>query len=269
MKLAVVGVGKLGGALLESLLEQSLFRPDEVGLIEHDLRRAQALSVRWGVKAIRLDELKDVERILLAVKPHQFPSIAPELIHPHVGYVSTMAGIDVKTLSRRLKTDRVVRVMPNLGAIVGRSATAITAPPLAHEAGDYAFGRMLFSSVGDVYDLQEDLFDAFTGLSGSGPAYAAVFAEALSDGGVRMGLPRGLALELAAKTLIATGELLLTRPNPASLKDEVASPGGTTIAGLTELERYTFRIAAIEAVAAATRRGREIGKGVQDIEEEG
>jgi len=111
-----------------------------------------------------------------------------------------------------------------------------------------------------VYDLSEHLFNAFTGMSASGPAYAAVVAEALADGGVRMGLPRALANELAAKLLVASGELLQQRAHPGLLKDEVSSPGGTTIAGLEVLESAGVRGALIGAVVAATRRGSDLGK---------
>jgi pyrroline-5-carboxylate reductase len=260
MKLAMIGVGKLGSAILEGVLAKGILRAADIGILEHDHKRAAALVEQFGVTALELGEISQAERALIAVKPGQFAQLALELAHPKMGYISTMAGISTSTLARKLGTNRVVRVMPNLGALVGKSATAITAPEEALESGDYDFGKLLFAGVGDVYDLPEHLFNVFTGLSGSGPAYAAVFAEALADGGVRMGLPRDLALELAAKTLITTGELLLTRPNPATLKDEVSSPGGTTIAGLTEMERYTFRIALIEAVSAATRRGEELGK---------
>lgn len=260
MKLAMVGVGKLGVAILEGILNKGILERSEIGILEHDGMRAKMLAEKHGVRQLETAQVGEYERALIAVKPSQFAAIAEQISHPHMGYLSTMAGISTQTLSNKLHTERVVRTMPNLGATVGKSATAITALQAALEGGDYAFGQALFAGVGDVYELPENLFNAFTGLSGSGPAYAAVFAEALADGGVRAGIPRALALELAAKTLISTGELLLSRPNPATLKDEVSSPGGTTIAGLAEMERYTFRIALIEAVAAATRRGEELGR---------
>jgi pyrroline-5-carboxylate reductase len=150
--------------------------------------------------------------------------------------------------------------MPNLGATIHKSATAVVGMPEAEDSGDLEFAQALFAAVGDVYNLPESLFNTFTGMVGSGPAYAAIFAEALADGGVRMGLNRKLAIELAGKLLISTGELLLRRVHPGILKDEVASPGGTTIAGITEIERYTFRAAIIEAVRAATERGQQLGE---------
>ncbi len=150
--------------------------------------------------------------------------------------------------------------MPNLAATIGLSQTAVTSPSEAEEAGDLAFAHLIFKAVGDVYDISEHLFNAFTGMSASGLAYVAIVAEALADGGVRMGIPRALANELAAKLLISTGELVQKRAHPALLKDEVASPGGTTIAGIQALEHAGVRAGLIEAVVQATLRGAALGK---------
>ncbi|MFC6617576.1 pyrroline-5-carboxylate reductase dimerization domain-containing protein [Deinococcus radiophilus] len=180
------------------------------------------------------------------------------------GYISTLAGVTTGTLSRCLGSERAVRAMPSLAATIGRSQTALTATPGAEAAGDLAFAQGLFGAVGDTYRIPEHLFDTFTGMSASGLAYAAVFAEALADGGVRMGLPRPLANELAQKLLVSGGELLAERPHPAMLKDEVCSPGGTTIAGIRALEGGNFRRSVIDAVEAATRRGHELGRGERE-----
>ncbi|MBB6097450.1 pyrroline-5-carboxylate reductase [Deinobacterium chartae] len=260
MKLAIVGVGKMGLALLEGVLRRGILQPHEVGIFEHNAVRQAALAEKHSVRPLSLAELGQAERVALCLQPRQFMTVAGELARPNVGYLSTMAGISTGLLARRLGTKRVVRAMPNLAATIGRASTAITAPREAMDNGDYDFGRAIFQAVGDVYDLPEHLFNTFTGMSGSGPAYAAVFAEALADGAVRMGLSRPLANELAAKALIATGELLLDKPHPGVLKDEVASPGGTTIAGIEALEAGAFRSAVIQAVIAATRRGAELGK---------
>lgn len=260
MKLAIVGVGKLGLALLEGVAARGVLPTSEIGLLDPHTERVQQAAQRTGAQVIEQKHLNDAERILISLQPRVFPEVAETLAFEHVGYISTMAGVSVQTLTRRLGTQRVVRVMPNLAATIGRSQTAITAPPEARDAGDVAFAHTLFGAVGDAYDLPEHLFNAFTGMSASGPAYAAVVAEALADGAVRMGIPRPLAIELAAKLLVASGELLLKRPHPALLKDEVASPGGTTIAGLQALEQAGVRSGIIEAVVAATRRGTELGR---------
>ena len=250
----------MGLALLEGLIARGILRPEEIGLLEVNAVRAQQLSRQYGVSRLSTAELSRAERIIVSLQPRVFPTAVEWLAQPNVGYISTMAGVSVATLARRLGTKRVVRVMPNLAATIGKAQTAITAPKEAIDSGDLDFARSIFGAVGDVYEIPEVQFNTFTGMSASGPAYAAVFAEALADGAVRMGLSRPLAQELAAKLLIASGELLLSRAHPGLLKDEVASPGGTTIAGLTELERGGLRSAVIEAVIAATRRGGELGR---------
>jgi pyrroline-5-carboxylate reductase len=260
VKLAIVGTGKMGEAFLEGILNSGLLRPEDVGVIGGQSRRAADVAQRYGVRYLTQQECARAERVLVCVQPKVFGSIAEWVAHPNAGYVSIMAGVPLASLARRLGSRRVVRAMPNLAATIHKSATAVVALPEAKDGGDLDFARELFSAVGDVYDIPEHLFNTFTGMVGSGPAYAAIFAEALADGGVRMGLDRRLAIELAGKLLISTGELLLRRVHPSILKDEVASPGGTTVAGIAEIERYTFRAALIEAVRAATLRGAELGQ---------
>ncbi len=260
MKLGVVGVGKMGEAILEGVLGSRLLETGEVGVIGGSGRKAAEVAERHGVKLMSRSDLRSAERVLICVQPKVFPEVAEWISHPNAGYISIMAGVNLNSLSKRIGSRRVVRAMPNLGATIHKSATAVVGMPEAAESGDLEFAQALFASVGDVYDLPEPLFNTFTGMVGSGPAYAAIFAEALADGGVRMGLSRKLAIELAGKLLITTGELLLRRVHPSILKDEVSSPGGTTIAGIAEIERYTFRAAIIEAVRAATERGQQLGE---------
>ncbi|WP_278914598.1 pyrroline-5-carboxylate reductase [Deinococcus wulumuqiensis] len=264
MQLAIVGVGKLGLSLLTGVVNKGVIAPHDIGILEANTERAQDIASRLGVRMLAKEELGQAGRILICVQPRMFSDIAPWLAQENVGYISTMAGVSAGTIGRRLGTRRVVRVMPNLAATIGRSQTAVTGPREAHDAGDIDFARQLFGAVGQVYELPEHLFNAFTGMSASGPAYVAVVAEALADGAVRMGLPRPLANELAARLLSSTGELLLERAHPGMLKDEVASPGGTTIAGLEELEAAGVRGGVMKAVIAATRRGTELGKDQED-----
>lgn len=258
MKLAIVGVGKMGKSILEGLLRAEMLEASDIGILDTP-ERTQQVALETGVKPLGLEDLRRCERILLSVQPKDIAALAPQVAHPNTGYISIMAGVSTAVLSRRLGTRRVVRCMPNLAATIGKSSTAITGPREAEEAGDLEFTRALFATVGDVYDLPERLFDAFTGMSASAPAYVAVVAEALADGGVKLGIPRAQALQLAADVLIATGELL-RKKHPAVLKDEVSSPGGTTIHGLAALEARAVRAALIEAVEAATLRGHELGR---------
>jgi pyrroline-5-carboxylate reductase len=259
VKLAIIGVGKMGESLLDGILKSALLAKDEIGVVSGRSKKASEVAERHGVRLLAPAECQQAERALVCVQPKQFSATAEWLAHPNIGYLSIMAGVPLASLAKRLGSRRIVRAMPNLAATIHKSATAIVGLPEAESGGDLAFGEQLFASVGDVYHIPESLFNTFTGMVGSGPAYAAIFAEALADGGVRMGLDRKLAIELAGKLLISTGELLLRRVHPSILKDEVASPGGTTVAGIAEIERYTFRAAIIEAVKAATLRGQELG----------
>jgi pyrroline-5-carboxylate reductase len=260
MKLAFVGVGKMGESILEGVLNSRLLDAGEIGVIGGNSTKAAEVSSKYGVKLLDQIDLANAERVIVCVQPKVFSSVCDWVSKANGGFISIMAGVNLDRLSRNLNSKRVVRAMPNLAATIHKSATAVVSLEEANTSGDLEFAQALFASVGDVYDIPEPLFNTFTGMVGSGPAYAAIFAEALADGGVRMGLNRKLAIELAGKLLISTGELLLRRVHPGILKDEVASPGGTTIAGIAEIERYTFRSSLIEAVRAATMRGAELGE---------
>jgi len=202
--------------------------------------------------------------LVLAVKPQVMPAVLAEL-RPSLGadhlVISIAAGVTLKTLAEGLgdKT-RLVRVMPNTPCLLGASASAYSPSANATVADTELVGH-LFGAVGKAFRVDETLLDAVTGLSGSGPAFAYVFIEALADGGVRCGLPRDVALALAAQTVLGSAKMVLeTGQHPGALKDAVASPGGTTIAGLHALERAGLRAAAMDAVEAATRRAQELGR---------
>jgi len=201
--------------------------------------------------------------IVLAVKPQQMSEVlaglAPAITDDHL-VVSIAAGITLQTLADGLgETTRLIRVMPNTPCLVGISASAFAVGEAA-TGDDAELVAKLLATVGVAVPVKEPLIDAVTGLSGSGPAYVYEVIEALSDGGVLCGLPRDVALQLAAQTVKGAAEMVLvTGEHPGALKDAVASPGGTTIAGLAELERAGLRGTFINAVEAATRRSRELG----------
>ena len=207
----------------------------------------------------------EADVIVLAVKPQQMSAVLAELkpaCKANHLVISIAAGVRLATLEAGLGNEvRLVRVMPNTPCLVGQSASAYTLGTRA-TAADGELVEQLLGSVGRAFRVEEKLLDAVTGLSGSGPAFVFVLIEALSDGGVRMGLPRDLALALAAQTVRGAAEMMLvTGEHPAVLKDRVASPGGTTIAGLQALESGGLRSALIAAVEAATRRSVELGGG--------
>lgn len=200
--------------------------------------------------------------ILLAVKPRDLPLLLSNVPAEHLEeklIISIAAGIPLAALrSWCPESARVVRAMPNIAALIRQGVAAFTVASNVTE-DDVAKVEALFSGTGVVHQLDEDAMDAVTGLSGSGPGFVLAAIEALADGGVRCGLPRRAALDLAARTVAGTAQLLLeTGDHPAQLRDAVCSPGGTTIEGLAILEGAGFRAALIEAVTAATERSRDI-----------
>jgi pyrroline-5-carboxylate reductase len=185
--------------------------------------------------------------------------VAPAVGPRHL-VVSIAAGVTLEQLAAALgQSRRLVRVMPNTPCLVGASASGY-APGEAATPDDVALIDRLLNVVGIAFRLPEHLLDAVTGLSGSGPAFVYAIIEALSDGGVRVGLPRDVATALAAQTVLGSARMVLeTKLHPAVLKDQVASPGGTTIAGLHALERGGLRAALMDAVTSATQRSQELG----------
>jgi pyrroline-5-carboxylate reductase len=201
--------------------------------------------------------------VVLAIKPQQLHGVIGDLrgdLGSDKLILSIVAGATLPTLCTALGHQRVIRIMPNTPSQVGASASAFSRGASA-SAEDAAVVSALFGSVGKVFEVKESLLDAVTGLSGSGPAFVCLVIEALADGGVRAGLPRDVAQTLAAQTVLGTAKMVLeTGKHPAQLKDEVASPGGTTIAGLHALEQAGVRGGLMDAVLAAARRAEELGK---------
>lgn len=226
----------------------------------------EAFAAATGVRAVpgNAEVVAAADVLVLAVKPQTMPAVLDELgprVEPRHLVVSIAAGVTLRQLADRLGARaRTVRVMPNTPCLVGASATGYALGPAAGQVDAELVGR-LFGAVGTAFVLPEHLLDAVTGLSGSGPAFVYVTIEALADGGVKVGLPRNVALALAAQTVFGSAKMVLeTGTHPGALKDAVASPGGTTIAGLHALERGGLRAALIDAVEAATRRAEELGK---------
>ena len=202
--------------------------------------------------------------IVLAVKPQNMKELLTEVsccCDNKKLFISIAAGVKSAAISRALSgKGRIVRVMPNVAAKVLESASAVCKGPLAKD-DDIKTALNIFNAIGKTVVVKEDLMDAVTGLSGSGPAYIFLFIDAMADGGVKAGLPRKTALELAVQTFFGTSKLLLeTGETPATAKDQVTSPGGTTICGLHALEKGAVRADIIDAVEAAIQRSKELGQ---------
>jgi pyrroline-5-carboxylate reductase len=260
-------------ALTLGFVRAELLRPDNITAADPSQEARQRFSKLTGVETT-LDNIavvKQSEILFLAVKPQQIIAVATQ-IRPHLTpkhlVISIAAGVNMKTLAELLgPATRLARVVPNTPCLVGQGACAFAffqPAGLADAAGDddRQLVKQLLESVGTATLVDEKLLDPVTGLSGSGPAFVYIMIEAMSDGGVRMGLPRSMATALAAQTVLGAAQMVLaTGEHPAVLKDRVASPGGTTIAGLQALETGGVRAALMAAVEAATRRSLELAKG--------
>lgn len=265
-RVGFIGAGKMATALARGLVAakfvpaQSIVAADvSSAALEQFARETGATSADSNV-----DVLSNSEIVILAVKPQQMKDvlteIAPEAKSRHL-FVSIAAGIPLAFLSRGLGAERrIIRVMPNTPCLVSAGASAFALGGAA-TPDDGQLVSSLLSTVGVAVQVSETLLDAVTGLSGSGPAYVYQIIEALSDGGVQMGLPRNIATLLAAQTLLGAARMVIeTGEHPGALKDAVTSPGGTTIAGLHALESGGLRGCLMNAVKAATLRSRELGE---------
>ena len=263
VKLGFIGAGAMGGAIIQGLLAGG--RVVGKNLVYYDPDRTRQTQMdQLGVQAATAPAaVMEAQVVLLAVKPQVMGQVLAgirEAARPDHLIISIAAGVTLKTLETALPQSRVIRAMPNTPTLAGVGMAAL-APGGRATPLDLALALEIFEAVGRAVVVEEKLMDAVTGLSGSGPAYVAVFLEALTDGGVKMGLPRPLALLLASQTVIGAARLCLEKEiTPGTLKDLVTSPGGTTIAGLHVLEEGRFRGLVMSAVEAAARRSRELGK---------
>ncbi len=264
LKIGFLGSGKMATALVGGVVKG--FPADDVTVADRLPQAAKELAGKFGVHhaATNAELFLQSDVIVVCVKPGDALDAIASLHAESAGklLISIVAGLPLARLELAAGPgSRVIRVMPNTPALIhkGAAAYALGARALPEDA---RVVEEIFSSVGTIFAVKETLLDAVTGLSGSGPAFVYVVVEALADAGVLMGLPRDLSLQLAAQTLVGAGEMVLqTGLHPAELKDMVASPGGTTIAGLEALERAGTRAGILGAVRAATERSRELGNG--------
>jgi len=266
LKLAVLGAGNMGAALLGGILKAGVFTPKQVTATVRSAERAAALRKQYGIKATaggNRAAAQQADVIVLAVKPGTVPKVVEEIspvLRPNQVLLSLAAAVPLALIERRLAVPLpVFRAMPNIPVVVEEGAIALCSNAQATPQQWTLIERM-FRSVGVVCQVEEDLMDAVTALSGSGPAYVYMVIEALTAGGVKMGLSRQIALKLAEQTVLgAAKHVRQSGLHPAILRDEVITPGGTTIVAIHELERNGLRATLISAIETATKHAKERG----------
>ena len=265
MKIGCIGTGNMGGALARAIGKSG----HELYLSDHFTEKAKALAAEIGKNSHASDNAQiavQCDMILLGVKPQMLGSLATEIApmlaarKTHVCLVSMAAGITLARLAELFGELAIIRIMPNIPVSVGAGMILVTSNAHVSEDDKKLFADALCHA-GTTDELAESLFDAASALSGCGPAFVCLFAEALADGAVRCGLPRDKAMRYAAETLRGTALLLeQSGKHPGALKDEVCSPAGSTIEGVVALESGGFRSLAMDAVTAAYERTVELGK---------
>jgi pyrroline-5-carboxylate reductase len=263
-KLSFVGGGRMAEALISGVLSSASYKAEQIHVADPDAARLDHLKRQYGVQigVTNREAVVSGDVVVLAVKPQVTAEVLKEIgdVLAKRLVISVVAGVRLRRIIEVCGPHaRVIRAMPNTPAMVGEGMTALAIGPGVGE-NEVAYARQIFESVGKVVPVDERFMDAVTGLSGSGPAYVFLMIEAMTDGGVKMGLTRETASLLAAQTVLGAARMVLeTGQHPARLKDEVASPGGTTIAGLHRLEQGGLRGLLIDAVEAATKRSQELG----------
>jgi pyrroline-5-carboxylate reductase len=262
MRYAFLGAGRMAMALIQGMLRANLCSASEITVSSRSRTGLENLAAATGVRAAasNAEAVAEADTVLICVKPGDALRALEEAGEALEGrlLLSVVTGLRIASLREAAAGCRVIRAMPNTAAMVGRSATAVAADKgTARE--DIETAERIFGAVGEVFSVAEDQLDAVTGLSGSGPAFIYLVMEALADGGLAAGLPRTLALDLAIQTVAGAAEMAAsTKEHPALLREMVASPAGTTIAGLVVLEGAAVRSAFINAVKTAAARSKEL-----------
>ncbi|MBN2496999.1 MAG: pyrroline-5-carboxylate reductase [Deltaproteobacteria bacterium] len=269
-RVTCIGSGNMGQALLQGLIRSGRLRPARITATDHRADRLREIAAALGVRTARdnAEACRKADLVILAVKPQILDRVLAEIapaLQPGTLLISIAAGFSTALIERLLAGEgparpRVVRAMPNIAATVRAAATAICPGHFARRA-DLALARRLFETCGTVTLVDESLMDAVTGLSGTGPMYVFIIIEALSDAGVKVGLGRQQATQLAIQTVVGAAQMVQqTGSHPIFLKDLVTSPGGTAINALYSMEKTGLRAVLMDAVEAATRRSRELGE---------
>ena len=267
VRVAVLGAGKMGGILLQAFLKQNLFAPDQIHATVGHAEKAVALSVQWGVDVStdNLEVARQSDLILIGVKPFQVPDLIAEIrpaLTPAKTIVSFAASVKTRAIEEASGLEiAVIRAMPNTPSALGAGTAGLCRGRFVSPE-QMELAQRIFETVGRTVVVDEKHMDAVTGLSASGPAYIYIIIEALAEAGVKVGLPRDIATQLAAQTTFGAAKMVLeTGYHPALLKDAVTTPAGCTIDGILELEEGGLRVTLIKAVMRATQRAKELAAG--------
>jgi pyrroline-5-carboxylate reductase len=264
--IAVLGAGNMGSALIKGIINAKLTPPKKIIACDINPAKLQTFSADWKIHTtLDLKEaVKESEIILLCVKPQTLPKVLENIkgsIKTGHLLISIVAGVRIAFIQKMIETKvGIVRTMPNIAATVDEGAAAIAFGEHV-TAEQQKIAKQIFEAVGDIVVVAEEQLDAVTGLSGSGPAYIYMVIESLIDGGVKMGLSRDIASKLAIQTVLGSAKLAKNSGlHPAILRDQVTTPGGTTINAIHELETHGLRAMLINAVVTATKRSEELSK---------
>ena len=267
VRVAVLGAGKMVGILLQAFLKQNLFAPEQIHATVGHAEKAIALSTQWGVDVStnNLEAARQADLILIGVKPFQVPDLIAE-IRPALTAGKTLVSFAASVKTRAIEEASgldiaVIRAMPNTPSALGAGAAGLCKGRFVSPK-QMELAERIFETVGRTVVVDEKHMDAVTGLSASGPAYIYIIIEALAEAGVKVGLPRDIATQLAAQTTFGAAKMVLeTGYHPALLKDAVTTPAGCTIDGILELEEGGLRVTLIKAVMRATQRAKELAAG--------
>ncbi|MFO7153407.1 MAG: pyrroline-5-carboxylate reductase [Caldicoprobacter oshimai] len=272
--LGFIGAGNMASAIMRGIITCGIVHPNNICAFDVDLDKLNRLSAELGIRTAKdnCQVVSNSDIVILAVKPNTYSKVLLEikdcLEERHI-LISIAAGISVDFIKQLIGGRcKVVRTMPNTPALVGEGMTALcTNHDLSPKELEAV--KEILHSLGKVEEVPENLMDAVTAVSGSGPAYVAMFIEAMADGGVLAGLPRDLAYRMAIQTVIGTARLLSEwEKHPGEVKDMVSSPGGTTIEAVRHLEKQGFRGAVIEAVNACALKSQALGKTINHVKDE-
>ena len=269
-KIAFIGSGNMAEALIKGLINSSIIMPENILTSDVSKDRLKYVHDAYNVQIAsdNIDAVQKAEIVILAVKPQVMIKVLDQIsetVDNTKLIISIAAGISLEIIYKALSKGgsmsmRLIRAMPNTPSLIQAGVTALSNKGSDALEEDIKIASEIFGAVGKVVKVNEDLMDAVTGLSGSGPAYVFLIIDALADAGVKVGLPRDISLTLSVQTVLGAAKLVSdTGDHPGKLKDMVTSPGGTTIAGIQSLEEGSLKTVLINAVEAATRRARELG----------